>query len=144
PAQCHPHCVARPVGPVLREQEHRREADRERREDDVEPERHGHLCSGRLERRQRDDDHSGGDERTRTADPLLAKQVLYQLSYVPVLTCGDTLSRCRTPFVQRIICPVKSTSAVTGTSVEELTNSFIRSLRAENKSPRTVETYGEA
>ena len=25
-----------------------------------------------------------GDERTRTADPLLAKQVLYQLSYVPV------------------------------------------------------------
>ena len=30
----------------------------------------------------------GGDERTRTADPLLAKQVLYQLSYVPVLTCG--------------------------------------------------------
>jgi hypothetical protein len=26
---------------------------------------------------------SGGDERTRTADPLLAKQVLYQLSYVP-------------------------------------------------------------
>ena len=28
---------------------------------------------------------SSGDERTRTADPLLAKQVLYQLSYVP---CG--------------------------------------------------------
>ena len=26
---------------------------------------------------------AGGDERTRTADPLLAKQVLYQLSYVP-------------------------------------------------------------
>ena len=47
-------------------------------------ERDGHLCSGRLERGQRDDDHPGGDERTRTADPLLAKQVLYQLSYVPV------------------------------------------------------------
>jgi hypothetical protein len=31
-------------------------------------------------------DRSGGDERTRTADPLLAKQVLYQLSYVPGLT----------------------------------------------------------
>ena len=29
---------------------------------------------------------SGGDERTRTADPLLAKQVLYQLSYVPAVT----------------------------------------------------------
>src|SRR5262249_27060006 len=26
----------------------------------------------------------GGDERTRTADPLVANQVLYQLSYVPV------------------------------------------------------------
>ena len=25
----------------------------------------------------------GGDDRTRTDDPLLAKQVLYQLSYVP-------------------------------------------------------------
>jgi hypothetical protein len=32
---------------------------------------------------------SRGDERTRTADPLLAKQVLYQLSYVPILTCGN-------------------------------------------------------
>jgi hypothetical protein len=31
----------------------------------------------------------GGDERTRTADPLLAKQVLYQLSYVPLLSCDD-------------------------------------------------------
>lgn len=27
--------------------------------------------------------YSGGDERTRTADPLHAKQVLYQLSYTP-------------------------------------------------------------
>ena len=27
-------------------------------------------------------DH-GGDKRTRTVDPLLAKQVLYQLSYTP-------------------------------------------------------------
>ena len=32
-----------------------------------------------------DQDLCGGDERTRTADPLLAKQVLYQLSYVPGL-----------------------------------------------------------
>ena len=30
-----------------------------------------------------------GDERTRTADPLLAKQVLYRLSYVPMSTCGN-------------------------------------------------------
>ena len=34
-----------------------------------------------------------GDERTRTADPLLAKQVLYRLSYVPMSTCGNTLLR---------------------------------------------------
>jgi hypothetical protein len=34
------------------------------------------------------DDFFGGDDRTRTDDPLLAKQVLYQLSYVPVFTFG--------------------------------------------------------
>ena len=33
-----------------------------------------------------------GDERTRTADPLLAKQVLYQLSYVPEPTSKNTVS----------------------------------------------------
>jgi hypothetical protein len=27
----------------------------------------------------------GGDEGTRTPDPLLAKQVLYQLSYIPIM-----------------------------------------------------------
>jgi hypothetical protein len=41
---------------------------------------------------------TGGDERTRTADPLLAKQVLYQLSYVPVSTCGNVEPRpCTAP-----------------------------------------------
>ena len=39
----------------------------------------------------------GGDERTRTADPLLAKQVLSQLSYIPAhgpdaMLCGDGVS----------------------------------------------------
>jgi hypothetical protein len=29
-----------------------------------------------------------GDDGTRTHDPLLAKQVLFQLSYIPMLTCG--------------------------------------------------------
>ena len=29
-------------------------------------------------------DNFGGDKRIRTADPLLARQVLYQLSYTPV------------------------------------------------------------
>ena len=31
---------------------------------------------------------SGGDERNRTADPLLARQVLSQLSYTPILPLG--------------------------------------------------------
>jgi hypothetical protein len=30
----------------------------------------------------------GGDEETRTPDPLLAKEMLFQLSYVPVLMGG--------------------------------------------------------
>ena len=35
---------------------------------------------------------TGGDERVRTDDPLLAKQVLSQLSYTPIFTCGRILS----------------------------------------------------
>jgi hypothetical protein len=41
----------------------------------------------------RQEGFKGGDERTRTADPLLAKQVLYQLSYVPVCTSGNVEPR---------------------------------------------------
>ena len=37
----------------------------------------------------------GGDERTRTADPLLARQVLSQLSYTPI---GADFSAFRKPF----------------------------------------------
>ena len=33
---------------------------------------------------------AGGDERIRTADPLLAKQVLSQLSYIPWATANDS------------------------------------------------------
>ena len=32
---------------------------------------------------------SGGDKRNRTVDPLLAKQVLYQLSYTPMVSLGS-------------------------------------------------------
>jgi hypothetical protein len=32
---------------------------------------------------------SGGDEETRTPDPLLAKEMLFQLSYVPLPTSVD-------------------------------------------------------
>ena len=48
-----------------------------------------------TEEPQRPDlDFRGGDERTRTADPLLAKQVLYQLSYVPEIRRGRP-GRCQ-------------------------------------------------
>jgi hypothetical protein len=47
-------------------------------------------------------DDFGGDERTRTADPLLAKQVLYQLSYVPLFACGDSEPRPSTRLRQWI------------------------------------------
>src|SRR3954453_9437502 len=39
------------------------------------------LCGDLV---QRCFDRSGGDEETRTPDPLLAKEMLCQLSYVPV------------------------------------------------------------
>ena len=34
---------------------------------------------------------SGGDEENRTPDPLLAKQVLSQLSYTPIFLCRSEL-----------------------------------------------------
>ena len=34
---------------------------------------------------------SGGDEETRTPDPLLAKEMLFRLSYVPLRTILDDL-----------------------------------------------------
>ena len=36
---------------------------------------------------------SGGDERNRTADPLLARQVLSQLSYTPMIIGGPGWTR---------------------------------------------------
>jgi hypothetical protein len=41
------------------------------------------VKSRRVKSRRVKSRRLSGDERTRTADPLLAKQVLYQLSYVP-------------------------------------------------------------
>ena len=42
---------------------------------------------------------TGGDERVRTDDPLLAKQVLSQLSYTPIFTCGRIpIHSLRIPF----------------------------------------------
>jgi hypothetical protein len=37
------------------------------------------------------DRRSGGDEETRTPDPLLAKEMLCQLSYVPSLPRGEVV-----------------------------------------------------
>ena len=41
---------------------------------------------------------TGGDERVRTDDPLLAKQVLSQLSYTPIFTCGRIPSGFQSAF----------------------------------------------
>ena len=43
----------------------------------------------------------GGDERNRTADPLLARQVLYQLSYTPVASKTETYLVCALLFYQK-------------------------------------------
>ena len=38
---------------------------------------------------------SGGDEENRTPDPLLARQVLSQLSYTPIFQCKMQIAECR-------------------------------------------------
>ena len=43
---------------------------------------------------------TGGDERVRTDDPLLAKQVLSQLSYTPIFTWGRISFIPEVPFFQ--------------------------------------------
>ena len=40
----------------------------------------------------------GGDERDRTDDPLLAKQVLSQLSYTPIFNLNKRHIRCVRPY----------------------------------------------
>ena len=40
----------------------------------------------------------GGNNRARTYDPLLVRQMLSQLSYAPVLSCADTYVRRRCSF----------------------------------------------
>ena len=45
---------------------------------------------------------SGGGDRTRTDDPLLAKQVLSQLSYTPVPEVGDQRSEVKKGRLPRI------------------------------------------
>jgi hypothetical protein len=80
----------------------------------------------------------GGDDGTRTHDPLLAKQVLFQLSYIPIenglwpaaILLGHLRGTLRL-------------ASMTASSVD-LPASFERYLRAENKSARTVATYLEA
>ena len=50
------------------------------------------CCEGCC-RSQRDlsADEGGGDEETRTPDPLLAKEMLCQLSYVPAISLRDVV-----------------------------------------------------
>ena len=47
----------------------------------------------------------GGDEQARTVDPLLAKQVLFQLSYTPVCTGEDSPPETASDF--RLLAPSK-------------------------------------
>ena len=48
---------------------------------------------------------TGGDKRNRTVDPLLAKQVLYQLSYTPILSLQLPIAHFRLmPKVGSIRC----------------------------------------
>ena len=49
----------------------------------------------------------GGDEQARTVDPLLAKQVLFQLSYTPVFFYGRKLSAFETAISFRLLAPSK-------------------------------------
>jgi hypothetical protein len=43
----------------------------------------GTTVGREMRRRRAGTEERGGDEETRTPDPLLAKEMLYQLSYVP-------------------------------------------------------------
>ena len=54
---------------------------------------------------------TGGDERVRTDDPLLAKQVLSQLSYTPIFTCGRIpIHFLRIPFLRTLKIKQRSES----------------------------------
>ena len=60
---------------------------------------------------------AGGDERIRTADPLLAKQVLSQLSYIPWDTATTVLLAAPPFYRVRGACAslrVRSTSSAGG------------------------------
>jgi hypothetical protein len=95
----------------------------------------------------------GGDERTRTADPLLAKQVLFRLSYVPLISWIELgfyqihpKNIPSTPLVEHMLASENEGGYRVSRvgDLERLVKSFERHLRAENKSARTVQTYGEA
>ncbi len=45
----------------------------------------------------------GGDERNRTDDPLLAKQVLSQLSYTPIFNLNKRHIRCVRPYSPEVL-----------------------------------------
>jgi hypothetical protein len=51
---------------------------------------------------------SGGDEETRTPDPLLAKEMLFQLSYVPLLVDSETRNGGRFWTRTRDLCLIRA------------------------------------
>jgi hypothetical protein len=93
---------------------------------------------------------ASGDERTRTADPLLAKQVLFRLSYVPLIVEDLGVYQTHpknilsTALVEHMLAGENEGGYRVSSvgDVELLVKSFERYLRAENKSARTVQTYG--
>ncbi len=74
----------------------------------------------------------GGDERNRTADPLLAKQVLSRLSYIP--TIGLPIFDCGLRIEQSTISNYKSTVGVVGLPGIEPGTSRLSSVRSDRLS----------
>jgi hypothetical protein len=74
----------------------------------------------------------GGDERNRTADPLLAKQVLSQLSYIPTENFRLVIFDCR--LANRKIVNRQSSIPVVGLPGIEPGTSRLSSVRSSQLS----------
>ena len=63
----------------------------------------------------------GGGNRVRTDDPLLAGQVLYQLSYTPIIVCNSLFCKINATYL-KVACKLLKTN-------KKETISFFRSTR---------------
>jgi hypothetical protein len=85
-----------------------------------------------------------GAERTRTADFLLAKQVLYQLSYRPSFSWSEGLSSGSSRSTVQIRTQVRDRDRATTRRHPHLSQVLHFGISVENKAPRTIEVYSEA